>query len=151
MRRYGVDAAVLFSDIVAPLAAIGVGVDIRPGIGPVPDPPFRAAADLQRLRPLVPAEDAPWTAETVRLLTAELDIPLIGFAGGPFTLASYLVEGGQSKTHERTKTLMYGDPRLWNTLLERLALCQNPMHCPHGRPTTVRLDPGEIARLFKRT
>jgi uroporphyrinogen decarboxylase len=121
VRRYGVDAAVLFSDIIAPLAAIGAGVDIRPGIGPVTDPPFRTAADLDRLRTLVPGEDMPWTAETIRLLTAELDVPLIGFAGGPFTLASYLIEGRPARDYLKTKSLMYGAPDLWRVLLQRLA------------------------------
>jgi uroporphyrinogen decarboxylase len=121
VRRYGVDAAILFSDIMAPLAAIGAGVDIMQGVGPVTDPPFRTPADLQRLRPLTPAEDMPWTAETVRLLTAELPVPLIGFAGGPFTLASYLIEGRPARDHITTKSLMYGATDLWLALLDHLA------------------------------
>ncbi len=88
VQRYGVDAAVLFSDIVVPL--VDFGVDVAPGTGPVVEKPFRVAGDLDRLR-VVPT---PYVAEAVRLATAELSIPLIGFAGGPFTLASYLVEGG---------------------------------------------------------
>jgi uroporphyrinogen decarboxylase len=121
LRRYDVDAAVLFSDIVVPLRAVGIDVDIKAGIGPVVETPVRTPQDLGRLRALEPG-DVPYVTEAVRALVAELDgRPLIGFAGGPFTLASYLVEGGPSKTHERTKTLMYGNPRLWNTLLERLA------------------------------
>jgi uroporphyrinogen decarboxylase len=121
VRRYGVDAAVLFSDIMVPLAAIGAGVDIHQGVGPVTDPPFRSAADLDRLRPLLPAEDTPWTAQAVRMLTAELQVPLIGFAGGPFTLASYLIEGKPVRDYLKTKSLMYGAPDLWRTLVERLA------------------------------
>jgi len=121
VRRHGVDAAILFSDIVTPLEAIGVGVEIRPGVGPVIAEPVRAASDLHRLRPFEPDADAPWLIETVRLLRAELDVPLIGFAGGPFTLASYLVEGGPSKTQARTKALMLSDPGTWRLLLERLA------------------------------
>jgi uroporphyrinogen decarboxylase len=121
LRRYAVDAAILFSDIVVPLKAIGVGLDIRPGVGPVLERRLRDARDVERLRNLEPG-DIPYVTEAVRALVKELGgRPLIGFAGGPFTLASYLVEGGPSKTHERTKTLMYGNPRLWNTLLERLA------------------------------
>jgi uroporphyrinogen decarboxylase len=121
LRRYDVDAAILFSDIVVPLRAIGVGLDIRPGVGPVLERPLRDAGDLKRLRRLEP-DDVPYVTEAVRALVAELGSrPLIGFAGGPFTLASYLVEGGPSKTHERTKALMYGEPRLWNALLGRLA------------------------------
>ena len=121
VRRYGVDAAILFSDIMVPVAAAGFGVEIRAGVGPVADHPFREAADLERLRPLEPSEDTPWTAETVRILVKELRVPLIGFAGGPFTLASYLVEGGPSRDQARTKALMYGDPGLWAALLGRLA------------------------------
>jgi uroporphyrinogen decarboxylase len=121
VRRLGVDAAVLFSDIVLPLKAVGVGLDIKPGVGPVVDEPFRGPADLARLRPLEPDEDVPYVAESVRLLVKELDVPLIGFAGAPFTLASYLVEGGPSKTHAKTKALMYADPAAWTDLTDRLA------------------------------
>ena len=121
LRRYDVDAAVLFSDIVVPLRAVGIDVDIKAGIGPVVETPVRTAKDLERLRPLEP-DDVPYVTEAVRALVAELgDRPLIGFAGGPFTLASYLVEGGPSKNHDKTKALMYGDPELWHALLGRLA------------------------------
>jgi uroporphyrinogen decarboxylase len=121
VRRLGVDAAILFSDIVLPLKAVGVGLDIKPGVGPVVDEPFTGPADLARLRPLEPDEDVPYVAESVRLLVKELDVPLIGFAGAPFTLASYLVEGGPSKTHARTKAFMYADPAGWHDLMQRLA------------------------------
>jgi uroporphyrinogen decarboxylase len=121
VRRHGVDAAILFSDIVVPLAATGIDVEIRPGVGPVVAQPVRSVADVRRLRPLQPAVDLPELAETVRLLCSQLDVPLIGFAGGPFTLASYLVEGGPSKTHARTKALMLSDPPLFHELLSRLA------------------------------
>jgi len=121
VRRYGVDAAILFSDIVVPLKAVGVEVDIKPGVGPVIADPVRTYADLERLRPLDEA-DVPYITEAVRSLVGELGpVPLIGFAGAPFTLASYLVEGGPSKHHEQTKALMYGDPRLWAALLGRIA------------------------------
>jgi uroporphyrinogen decarboxylase len=121
VRRHGVDAAILFSDIVVPLAAIGVDVEIQPGVGPVVAQPVRSAGDVRRLRPLDAGEDMPELAETVRLLCSELDVPLIGFAGGPFTLASYLVEGGPSKTQARTKALMLSAPALFDELLRRLA------------------------------
>jgi uroporphyrinogen decarboxylase len=121
VRRHGVDAAILFSDIVVPLAAIGVDVEIRPGVGPVMAQPVRRAADVRRLRPLQPDQDLPELAETVRLLCSQLDVPLIGFAGGPFTLASYLVEGGPSKAQARTKALMLSDPHLFHALISRLA------------------------------
>ncbi len=121
VRRYGVDAAILFSDIVSPLAAIGVELEIRPGVGPVIADPVRCADDLDVLREFEPDEDAPWLAEACRLVVAELTVPLIGFVGGPFTLASYLVEGGPSKAQARTKALMLSEPRTWTALLERLA------------------------------
>jgi uroporphyrinogen decarboxylase len=121
VRRYGVDAAVFFSDIVVPLRAIGLGIDIKPGVGPVVDKPIRSQQDVAQLRPLEPG-DVPYVSEAVRSLTAELgSTPLIGFAGGPFTLASYLVDGGPSKNFEATKSLMYGEPDMWHELMTRLA------------------------------
>ena len=121
VRRYGVDAAVLYSDIVVPVAAIGFGVDVAPGTGPVVERPFRDAADLGRLRPLEPDVDTPYVLETVRILTGQLAVPLIGFAGAPFTVASYLIEGRPSRTYARTKALMLGDPVLFGEFLDRLA------------------------------
>ncbi|MFC7492180.1 MULTISPECIES: uroporphyrinogen decarboxylase [unclassified Knoellia] len=121
VRRHKADAAIFFSDIVVPLAAVGVDLDIVPGTGPVVPAPFRTRADLDRL-PDLTADAIPDITESVRRLVGELGpTPLIGFAGAPFTLASYLVEGGPSKTHEQTKALMHGDPQLWNDLCERLA------------------------------
>ena len=121
VRRHGVDAAIFFSDIVVPLMAVGVDLDIVAGTGPVIAEPIRTRADLDRL-PELTAEHVPDIAESVRLLVGELGhTPLIGFAGAPFTLASYLVEGGPSKNHERTKALMHGDPQLWSDLCARLA------------------------------
>src|SRR6476661_1776569 len=99
VRRHGVDAAILFSDIVVPLVAIGVGVDIVAGVGPVLEKPIRSVADLDVLRPLA-VDDVPYVTAAVASVVAELgDTPLIGFAGAPFTLASYLVEGGPSRDH----------------------------------------------------
>ena len=121
VRRYDVDAAILYSDIVVPVAAIGFGVDVAPGIGPVVERPFTRAADLERLRPLDPEADTPYVLETVRILARELPVPLIGFAGAPFTVASYLIEGQPSRTYTRTKALMYGDTNLWHKLMERLS------------------------------
>ncbi|MEU0840885.1 uroporphyrinogen decarboxylase [Streptomyces sp. NPDC005962] len=121
VRRHGVDAAIYFSDIVVPLKAIGLDLDIKPGVGPVVEQPIRSRADLERLRPLDP-DDVKYVTEAVGSLVGELGAtPLIGFAGAPFTLASYLVEGGPSRNHEHTKALMYGDPELWADLLDRLA------------------------------
>jgi uroporphyrinogen decarboxylase len=116
-----VDAAIYFSDIVVPLKAIGIDLDIKPGVGPVVEHPIRTRADLARLRDLTP-EDVSYVTEAIGLLTRELGAtPLIGFAGAPFTLASYLVEGGPSRTYENAKAMMYGDPGLWADLLDRLA------------------------------
>jgi len=121
VRRYGVDAAILFSDIVVPLRAIGVDVDIVPSVGPVVADPIGSDRDLARLPPLEP-DDVPYVDTSVRALVEELaGTPLIGFAGAPFTLASYLIEGGPSKNHEMTKALMHREPRLWHALLDRLA------------------------------
>jgi uroporphyrinogen decarboxylase len=121
VRRHGVDAAIFFSDIVVPLMAVGLDLDIVAGVGPVIAEPVRTRADLDRL-PELTDDAVPDISESVRRLVAELGpTPLIGFAGAPFTLASYLVEGGPSKNHERTKALMHGDPALWSDLCARLA------------------------------
>jgi uroporphyrinogen decarboxylase len=117
VRRFGVDAAIFFSDIVVPLKAVGVDLDIVAGVGPVVAQPFEGPEQLPAL-----LDGLPEVSEAVGLLVKELgETPLIGFAGAPFTLASYLVEGGPSKDQRKTKALMYGNPALWNTLMERLA------------------------------
>ncbi len=121
VNRYGVDAAILYSDIMVPTAGLGFGVDIAPGIGPVVDRPFRTAADLDRLRPLEPEADTPYVQQTVRQLVGELPVPLIGFAGAPFTVASYLIEGRPSRDHALTKTFIATDPVLFGRLLDALA------------------------------
>jgi uroporphyrinogen decarboxylase len=121
VRRYGVDAAILYSDIVVPLYAAGLDIEIVPGTGPVVAKPVRTMADVTALPTLDPEQVRP-VADTVRLLVRELgDTPLIGFAGAPFTVASYLVEGGPSRNHERTKALMHGEPDTWHALADRLA------------------------------
>ncbi len=120
VRRHGVDAAVLFSDIVVPLYAAGVGVDIVPGTGPVVAEPVRTAADVAALPDLDAGQVAPVT-DAIGLLLRELgDTPLIGFAGAPFTLASYMIEGGPSRNHERTKALMRAAPEVWHALMDKL-------------------------------
>jgi uroporphyrinogen decarboxylase len=124
VRRYGVDAAILFSDIVVPVHAVGFGVQIVAGRGPVVERPFSSAADLRRLRPLEPELDVPYVMAAARLVTHELapsGVPLIGFAGAPFTVASYLVEGGPSRTFARVKALMHAEPVIWAQLMARLA------------------------------
>ena len=118
--RFGLDAAILFSDIVVPLRAAGVEVDIVADVGPVIARPVRAEADVAAMKGLeLQRVDA--VIEAVGLLVGALgDVPLIGFAGAPFTLASYLVEGGPSKLHERTKTMMFAEPSTWHSLMEVL-------------------------------
>jgi len=121
VRRHGVDAAILFSDIVVPVAAAGIDLEIVPGTGPVMASPVRTSSDVDRLRP-ISVDDVPYVAEAVGLLVAELGgTPLIGFAGAPFTLASYLIEGRPSRTYAATKALMYGEPETWHALCRRLA------------------------------
>ncbi|WP_228555133.1 uroporphyrinogen decarboxylase [Catenulispora pinisilvae] len=122
VRRYGVDAAVFFSDIVVPLKAIGVDVEIVPNVGPVIANPIRDASGLDQIRPVDPETDLAVISEATRQLVGELgSTPLIGFGGAPFTVASYLIEGGPSKNHEKTKAMMLGEPELFATLLDRLA------------------------------
>jgi uroporphyrinogen decarboxylase len=121
VRRHGVDAAILFSDIVVPLHAAGIGVDIVAGTGPVVAEPVRTAADVAAL-PVLRAEQVAPVTDAVGMLVGALgEVPLIGFAGAPFTLASYLIEGGPSRNHERTKALMRSAPDVWHALLGRLA------------------------------
>ncbi|WP_083914864.1 uroporphyrinogen decarboxylase [Ilumatobacter nonamiensis] len=122
IRRYGVDAAVLYSDIVVPPHAVGFGIDVSPGTGPVADHPLRSRADLDRLRPLEP-DDVDYVTDTVQLLTHELpaSVPLLAFAGAPFTVGSYLIEGRPSKDYRFTKSMMYEDPSLFHDVMDRLA------------------------------
>lgn len=117
VRRHGVDAAIFFSDIVVPLKLAGVGVEIVAGTGPVIEHPIRTAADVAALRPLDPATLAPISDAVARTVAQLGATPLIGFAGAPYTLASYLVEGGPSKDQARARTMMYADPQSWATLL----------------------------------
>lgn len=120
VRRHGVDAAILFSDIVVPLRGAGVDLDIVPDVGPVIASPIRTASDVSMLKPLDPQRVSA-VADAIGLLVPALgEVPLIGFAGAPFTLASYLVEGGPSKLHERTKTMMLAEPSTWHALMESL-------------------------------
>ncbi|MGE6630868.1 uroporphyrinogen decarboxylase [Bacillus sp. NPDC077027] len=122
VEQYGVDAAILYKDIMTPLPAIGVNVEIKNGIGPVIDQPIRTKGDIERLGELNPEEHIPYVLETIKLLTTEqLNVPLIGFAGAPFTMASYMIEGGPSKNYHKTKALMYSDTATWTVLMDKLA------------------------------
>jgi uroporphyrinogen decarboxylase len=122
VRRYGVDAAVLYSDIVVPVHAVGFGIDVAPGTGPVVADPLRAEGDLRRLRPLQP-DDIDYVSATVERVSGELgpSVPVLAFAGGPFTVASYLIEGRPSRTYEHTKRLMRTDEALWHRVMDTLA------------------------------
>ena len=128
VRRYGVDAAILFSDIVTPYHAIDFGIDVVPGRGPVIANPFKSASDLARLRDIT-AEDYAHVMKTVELSVAELsatDTPLIGFAGAPFTVASYLVEGAPTREFAVIKTMMHREPALFDQLMDRLVAITSP-------------------------
>ena len=121
VRRYGVDAAIFFSDIVLPLKAVGVDLEIKPGVGPVVASPVRAAGDLAAVRPVEPS-DVAYVTDSVKQLVGELGTtPLIGFAGAPFTVASYVIEGGPSRDFAATKQLMHEAPEAWERLLALLA------------------------------
>jgi uroporphyrinogen decarboxylase len=120
VERLGVDAAILFADITLPFAGLGVPFDIVEGIGPVIAQPVRTEADVRGLRPFVPERDLPATLEAVRLIRRAAGVPLIGFAGAPFTLASYLIEGKGSRDLLRTKRMLLGAPDLWRRLLDHL-------------------------------
>ncbi|OES43961.1 uroporphyrinogen decarboxylase [Domibacillus iocasae] len=122
VEQYDVDAAILYKDIMTPLPSIGVDVDIKSGIGPVIDNPIRSMQDVEKLGEIDPESDVPYVLETIRLLTEEqLNVPLIGFAGAPFTLASYMIEGGPSKNYNKTKAFMYAEPKAWFALMDKLA------------------------------
>lgn len=121
VEQYNVDAAILYKDIMSPIPALGVDVDIKAGIGPVIANPIRSLADVEKLGEIHPEEDLPYVFETIRMLTQEqLNVPLIGFAGAPFTLASYMIEGGPSKNYNKTKAFMYAEPKAWFALMDKL-------------------------------
>lgn len=122
VEQYNVDAAILYKDIMSPLPAIGVDVEIKSGIGPVISNRITSLADVEKLGEITPEEDVPYVLDTIKLLTEEqLTVPLIGFAGAPFTLASYMIEGGPSKNYNKTKAFMYAEPKAWFALMDKLA------------------------------
>ncbi len=121
IRAFRLDAAILFSDLLVPLAPLGLPFDFQAGEGPVIETPVRSAADVAALRRFDPRDELGMVLETIRLLRRELRVPLIGFAGAPFTLASYAIEGGRSSHFAKTKALMYGDPATWHRLAALLA------------------------------
>lgn len=120
--QYNNDAAILYKDIMSPLPSLGVEVEIKSGIGPVISNPIRSVADVEKLGEINPEEDVPYVLETIKLLTQEqLTVPLIGFAGAPFTLASYMIEGGPSKNYNKTKAFMHAEPKAWFALMDKLS------------------------------
>jgi uroporphyrinogen decarboxylase len=124
VRRHGVDAAIFFSDIITPVQSFVPGVSIEQGRGPVINEPFRTLQDVDRLRAYDPLTHTPFVADAIRLCVDELDpmgIPLIGFAGAPFTVATYIVEGGKSKEFEHTKSMMHSEPEVWHALMTTLS------------------------------
>ncbi|MBM6997462.1 uroporphyrinogen decarboxylase [Paenibacillus sp. DXFW5] len=120
VRKLGVDAAILYSDIMNPVASLGVEFDIVKNIGPVIEQPIRTLTDVERLKPIDVHKDLSHILETIAILDKELDVPLITFAGAPFTIASYLIEGRPSKSYIHTKALMYGEPVTWFKLMDKL-------------------------------
>ncbi len=121
IRELGVDAAILFTDLLVPLEAMGASVRIDDERGPVLDPPLRTPEDVNKLRSLDAERELPFVREAIRILRAKLDVPLIGFAGAPFTLASYLIEGGRARDFEATKRFMHEQPESWAILMGRLS------------------------------
>jgi uroporphyrinogen decarboxylase len=123
VRRHNVDAAVMFADIMLPVLGMGVGVELVESVGPVVAAPIRALADVERLRVPDPEDESPWVLESVRLVREALraDQAVVAFAGGPFTVAGYLIEGKPSREFTRTKACMYGTPEVWHELMEKLA------------------------------
>lgn len=120
--QYGIDAAILYKDIMTPLPAMGIDVEIVSGVGPVIDNPLKTKADIDRLGELEPEKDIDYVLDTIKILTEEqLTVPLIGFSGAPFTLASYMIEGGPSKNYAKTKAFMYSEPESWFLLMDKLA------------------------------
>ena len=124
LRRMAVDAAVLFADIMLPLMGIGVDLELVDDVGPVIRKPVTCLQDVERLRPIVPEQDVPFVLETIRLVRAEISPArgVVGFAGAPFTLASYLIEGRPTRDFAKTKALMYSHPDVWHALLDRLSV-----------------------------
>jgi uroporphyrinogen decarboxylase len=117
VEQLGVDAAILFADITLPLLGLGVPFEIVEGVGPVVHTPLRADADVERLRPFEPERDVPFVLDAIRMVRRASPVPLIGFAGAPFTLATYLIEGRGARDVVETKRMLHGAPRVWTRLM----------------------------------
>lgn len=123
IKALGVDAAILFADILLPAIPLGVGLEFAQGEGPVLHNPVRTMEDVRKLRPVNPETDLGYVMDAIRILRGELkDIPLIGFCGAPFTVASYIIEGGSSREFLKTKTMMYSAPEVWHALMDKLSV-----------------------------
>ncbi|WP_248927429.1 uroporphyrinogen decarboxylase [Paenibacillus hamazuiensis] len=120
VKKLGVDAAILYSDIMNPVASLGVKFDIVKNVGPVIENPILTAKDVAALQPINVEKDLSHIIKTIEILVRELKVPLITFAGAPFTIASYLIEGRPSKSYIRTKTMMYSEPEVWFALMDKL-------------------------------
>ena len=122
IRRYEIDAAIIFADILLPLEPMGVGLEFSKGEGPVIHNPVRTMADVERLKPIDAATQIEYLMKAIKIVLKELDgkVPLIGFTGAPFTLASYIIEGGGSRNYEHAKAMMFAEPKTWHKLMEHL-------------------------------
>lgn len=122
VRRFEIDAAIIFADILLPLEPMGVGLEFAKGEGPVIHNPVRSLADVEKLRPIDAASQIKYLMEAIKIVLKELNgkVPLIGFSGAPFTLASYIIEGGSSKNFEHAKAMMFSEPKTWHKLMEHL-------------------------------
>ncbi len=122
VRRFEIDAAIIFADILLPLEPMGIGLEFAKGEGPVIHNPVRTMADVQKLRPIDAATQIEYLMKAIKIALKELDgkVPLIGFSGAPFTLASYIIEGGGSRNYENAKTMMFAEPKAWHKLMEHL-------------------------------
>ena len=147
IRAFPFDAAILFSDLLVPLAPLGIPFDFHKGEGPVIEKPVATATDVAALRRFEPRDELGYVLEAIRLLRRELPVPLIGFAGAPFTLASYVIEGGHSSHFAKTKGLMYGDPGTWHKLAALLAEVVRRLP---ARPGRGRRPGGAAVRLLGR-
>ncbi len=120
VKHLGVDAAILFSDIMVPIGAMGMQFDLKRDVGPIIESPIRNISDVLRLHAISPQDDLPYVLETIGSLREQLTVPLIGFSGAPFTLASYMIEGKPSRQYLKTKQLMYSNPEAWSLLMDKL-------------------------------
>lgn len=123
VRRFEIDAAIIFADILLPLEPMGIGLEFAKGEGPIIRNPIRTISDVEKLKPVDTATQIPYLMKAIKIVLKELDgkVPLIGFSGAPFTLASYIIEGGGSRNYEHAKAMMFSEPKTWHRLMEHLS------------------------------